>query len=499
MRLLRVCSRISLPVLMCVSCSSAPAAVSPTDSGADTLLTSDASGGADVADETSGLVDNSPASWNQPISPPSDSDATTKRAACGYGPGDMPLATQGASAPDGSKIPIDTIVIMMMENRSFDHYFQNLPSAGQTDVDVAPATFTNPSTDGKTTVPISHDTQLCIVDPNHTWAGTHQQFNAGKMDGFVASNDGYGDLPAHGTSELMAGSRVMVNYDQTDLPLAYWAANTFSLADHYHSALLGPTWPNRMFLYAATSFGVTDNTFPTGYGNILIDNLNTRGVSWAIYTDGTPGMAVFTTKTIDNRANIFPVAQFATDAAAGLLPQVVFLDPKLGEEAFNQVDEHPPAIMQEGEAWIAQQVKALVNSPQWPRAALFWTYDEHGGFYDHQVPPPACTPDDVAVQSHPGDPAGAKFDTYGIRVPMMVLSPWVKKHTVAHGVYDHTSIVRFVESRFRLPAMTRRDANAAVPWEMFDFTQTPDNTPPTIPSVTVDAAKLAACKATYTP
>jgi phospholipase C len=184
--------------------------------------------------------------------------------------------------------------------------------------------------------------------------------------------------------------------------------------------------------------------------------------------------------------------EFFADAAAGKLPQVVFLDPTLAQEGFGSNDEHPPAIMQLGQEWLARVTKTMIESPHWARSAMFLTYDEHGGLFDHVPPPKACAPDEAAPEIE-----GAKFDRYGIRVPFAVISPFAKKRFVSHRVYDHTSIVRFVESRFTLPAMTKRDANAEAPWDMFDFSAAPNQKPSLPPAVPINEAQKAQCATWY--
>jgi len=138
-------------------------------------------------------------------------------------------------------------------------------------------------------------------------------------------------------------------------------------------------------------------------------------------------------------------------------------------------------------------MSALVNSPNWPSSAFFLVYDEHGGFYDHVSPPPAPVPDDIPPMLQPGDTPGA-FDRYGIRVPALVVSPYAKAHHVSHTVYDHTSILKFIETRFGLPALTRRDAAADPMLDMFDFSRV-SHPHPVLPDAPVDAAGIAACNA----
>jgi len=286
----------------------------------------------------------------------------------------------------------------------------------------------------------------------------------------------------------------MTYYTAQDLPLMYWAAQNYAIGDHYFSALPGPTWPNRMYLYAATSFGVTTNVVPdnvTDATNTIFDYLNLRGVSWNIYASGTPGLGVLIDKSLQFSKHILPFDRFAKDAASGALPQVVFVDPSLGMENYEGNDEHPPAVMQVGQSWLAGVMTTLMGSSYWAHAAMFLNYDEHGGLYDHVVPPKACPPDSFTPESDAGTFGG--FDQYGVRVPFVALSPYAKKNYVSHNVYDHTSVVRFIEARYRIPALTNRDANALAPWDMFDFDSPPNLTPPVVPSVQPDQATVQAC------
>jgi len=442
-----------------------------------------------------------PTEWNRDVVPPSDDEAASKRTSCEYKAGMLPAETQGQSRPYGADIPIDHILVVMMENRSFDHYFQKLPEAGQPDVEVAPDNYTNLDQTGTPIAPF-RDEQLCFVDTNHEWTGTHEQINGGLMDGFFKSSDGNHELPSPGApEEMLSGRRALGYYTQEDLPFYYWLANEFSIADHYHSSVPGPTWPNRMYLYAASSFGAVHNDFVTP-DKVLFDYLEMRQVSWRVYVSTTPGAAIFVEKYLeyskDEHGHFVPIANYFHDLETGNLPQVAFVDPGIAREGYAQNDEHPPAIAMLGEEFAATVIDALTKSSAWERSALFLTYDESGGLYDHVVPPPACPPDDIAPILEPGD-TDAGFDTLGIRVPLLVVSPYAKKHFVGHRTYDHTSIVRFIEARFQMPALTNRDANAEAPWEMFDFENPPHVVPPTFTIPTVSQDKLDACKAIFDP
>ncbi|HEX4460974.1 MAG TPA: alkaline phosphatase family protein [Polyangia bacterium] len=418
--------------------------------------------------------------------------AAAERAACTFTAGTQPGLSIASDAPLGNQIPIDTVVIVMMENRSFDHLLQALPAYGQPDADVAPANASNLDSDG-TVVNSFHLTPYCFDDPNHGWKEVHNEWDNGAMDGFVIWNNynGTPDVPAD-------GKRAMGYYTDADLPWLYSVANTFALADRNFSSLLGPTFPNREFLYAGTSFGHTGNAVFTTDQPTIMQALNAANVDWREYATSLPGLEIFAYNYLANiDDHQFAIADFYTDAAAGKLGQVNFVDPDLYSNNFGERNDfHPPGDIQGGQAFMHDVVDAVMKSPQWPHAAVILTFDEHGGIYDHVPPPPACAPDDIPAQLSPGDPAG-DFKTYGVRVPMIVVSPYAKPHFVSHTVFDHTSILRFIETRFGMPALTARDANADPLSDMFDFTTAAFATPPTLPPAPIDPTKLADCLALY--
>jgi len=457
-----------------------------------------------------------PCAWDTPVTRVDDGTSTTNRAACKYQRGDMPAATLGPSIPIDEEMPIDNIVVVMMENHSFDSYLGHLNQyAHRTDIESAAANASNPTVDGGT-APWTHAPHPCSADTDHYWGGTHSEIDNGKMDGFAIVNQGFSAPPDAGADPgpLYDGARSMWWYDQTDLPFYYQLASTFAIADHYHCSLPGPTYPNRMYLLAATSFGETcPACFPdiSGYSYpqndaTVLDELSKRHVTWNLYSDGLPGAAViYVTSFVARwgRQPLFNFAQFQKDAAAGNLPQVSFVDPNLSSESQGGAgsDEHPPGDIQTGELFVSQVVDAVMKSPQWAHTALFITHDENGGFYDHVPPPPACAPDKMAPILTPID-QGTKggFDMYGIRVLLIAVSPYAKKGYVGHHVYDHTSITRFIEAKFKLPALSARDANAEPPTDLFDFKDPPAfATPPSLTTPTVDPTQLDYCQAVYPP
>ena len=389
-------------------------------------------------------------------------------------------ATRSAdAAPKPNPSVINHVVVMMQENRSYDHYF------GQRVND------SNPNPVDPTAPPIQayHETRYCEpADLDHSWNGSHTEFDNGKMDGFTKANVDPSDP---------TGSRTMGYYDQTDLPYYYALHNTFATGDRYFQSVLSQTFPNRFYLLAATSFGHIRNDLPTDPSNdfsqkTIFENLDAKGVSWRIYFSQVAFALEFKYVRDHAAGHVFPISQYFVDAAAGQLPQVSYVDPVFIASANTETDEHPPSNIQVGQNFSSQVINALMQSPNWSSSALFHTYDEHGGFYDHVPPPKAVPPDDIPPMLQAGDTPGA-FDRYGFRVPITVVSPYSRPHSVSHVVNDHTSILKFMESRFGLPSLTRRDAAANNMFEFFDFSHASFAVPPTLPPATIDPAQFVAC------
>ena len=216
LRLLPALLALAAVPLLGQACSSGGAPTPPLDAGADAV----------TPEDDGGVVEDpgppAPAEWDRAVTAPTDVDAQTARTACGYKAGSLPAETQGASHPIGKAIPINHVVVVMQENRSFDHYFFKLHEAGHPDAEVAPSDFTNPDKNGKPVAPY-RDKQLCFADTAHSWASAHTEWNDGKMDGFVLANDNTGPIPPGGTAETVSGNRAMTYYEPADLPFMYQA------------------------------------------------------------------------------------------------------------------------------------------------------------------------------------------------------------------------------------------------------------------------------------
>jgi phospholipase C len=402
----------------------------------------------------------------------SDSKAAS-RTACSFAAGAMPLDTLDVTAADQKAVPIKHIIVLMKENRSFDHLFGQLSAQGQPKAEPLPSTFTNPDATGAAVAPF-HQTNTCLPDdPPHQWAEEHAMVDSGAMDGFVksATNATVGETTMSAMSD---GHFVMGYYDQTDIPFYTWLASNFALADHHFASVRGGTWANRDYLVAATSDGIMDTASPLGplpAGTPLIfDQLDKAKVSWQVYTDDLEPLEFSVTWADANgnqRKQWGSTASFFSKMAAGTLESVTFIDATTGV-APPETDEHPPADVQAGEAWTRTLVADLLKSPMWKDTALIFTYDEGGGFFDHLPPGNSCAPSaDQAV-----------FTELGVRVPLIVVSPYARPKYVSKTVHEHTSITRLIEYVFNLPALTARDANSDALLDMFDFNCPTLLTPP---------------------
>jgi phospholipase C len=372
-----------------------------------------------------------------------------QRDACSFAAGAKTADSLGVAAGYGATLPIKHVIVLMKENRSFDHLFGQLSKSGQPDAEAVPAGFSNLDGSGATVTP-HHETTTCDkADPPHQWAEMHAQSDGGKMDGFVKS--GANSSPA------TDGHFTMGYYDSTDIPFYYWLANTFALADRYFPSVLSGTWSNRDFLVAATSKGIMNTGDAQLSGVPLIfDQLDTAKVSWNVYTDDIAPLEFSVNWT--GRKQWGSTSDFFSALSGGTLPAVSFIDATTAFSA-PETDEHPPADVQVGEAWTLALYQKLVASPEWGSTVLFYTYDEAGGFADHVPPPMSCAPSaDLS-----------NWTELGIRVPLVAISPWARRHYVSHRVHQHTSILRFIQLLFDLPALTARDANSDALLDMFDF------------------------------
>ena len=393
--------------------------------------------GLDGVDSMTTPVDPSVACGSQPA------PASPLLAQCGFGAGTH--ASQTLAISTGG-IPIRHVIVLMKENRSFYHLFGKLHDEGQPDAEPEPATYANVDMSGNAVFP-SHASTTCLpFDPGHQSASVRECIDGGKMDGFVIN------AAQTTTSD---GTFVMGYYEQTDLPFYYWLATTYAVSDRHFAPMASGTFANRNFLVFATNAGVVDTglSFPSPATPSLFQTLMNADFTWRVYTDGSPLSGSHDWSPSD--PGVRPLSALFSDLDAGTLPNVSFVD---GLD--NVEDDHPLADLQHGEAWVKGIYDHAVTSPEWKRLAIIWTYDEAGAFADHVPPPMGCLP----------EPSLSPWQQMGPRIPLVVISPWAKRHYVSHVVHDHTAITRFIEAIFDLPALTARDANSDALMDMFDFT-----------------------------
>ncbi|HLW61176.1 MAG TPA: alkaline phosphatase family protein [bacterium] len=343
--------------------------------------------------------------------------------------------------------PIKHLVVLMMENRSFDHYLGSLTLEGRTDIEGLP----NPlpvvkNRAGQEVQSWQMDAGsppvLEVPDPPHGWKNAHADWNDGKNDGFVLQYESQyeGHIPA-------VDIRIPMGfYTRKTLPVLYALADQFTICDHWFGSVLSSTWPNRKYLHSGKRDQDNDTqTVPPFPGfetvpvyNVLEDRPNPDvpggRLTWKCYFTDLPFLA-FWYKFAAYHAvtNFTHVAEFVTDCREDRLPTVSIIDP-----AFSLADDHPAHNPRLGEKFIGLIVDALTHSESWRTSALVILYDENGGFYDHIAPPAAFEPpptDDTPL---------------GFRVPALVISPYPKGPS-CHTVFDHTAIIKSINTRWNVP------------------------------------------------
>ncbi len=363
---------------------------------------------------------------------------------------------------------IKHIVFIVKENRTFDNYFGTFVGA-----------------DGATTgrihtgqvIPLGQAPDRTPHDIDHSFQAAVEAMDGGKMDKFdlIGGGNKNGDLLA------------FTQYKEDDLPNYFAYARNFVLADHFFSSLTGPSFPNHLYTVGAQSGGAINNPsksqgrwgcdspkdslvqimdddgdirsqYPCFNFETLADRLRKAGISWKYYApkQGESGYIWSALDAIRHirlthlwEKHVVPTAQFAEDARNGELPAVSWVVMK------GEVSEHPPASVCVGENWTVDQLNAIMGGPDWRSTVVFLTWDDFGGFYDHVSPP--------------------KVDNFGFgpRVPLIIISPWVKAGHIEHKALEFSSVLKFIERRFDLEPLTERDEDSNSLRDAFDFDQTP--------------------------
>jgi phospholipase C len=371
---------------------------------------------------------------------------------------------------------IEHVIIFINENRSFDSYFGTYSGVRGFGDRHAPrlsdgsgkTIFAQPFPGeagkpyGGHLLPIHFDTEKngeCVMDISHEWKALHECWNGGALDQFLAT---------HLNTNPISGHNTMGYYTRKDLPFFHALADNFTLCDGYHCSVIGPTDPNRLYSMSATidlnategpSLQTQVTERPKWYGKFTWktypEALQEKGISWKVYStpDGDEGDGVLHYfKAYEENAELkknaftptFP-AEFKADCEAGTLPQVSWVLASLVDS------EHPPAPVTSGEAVLAECLSALTsNKAVWEKSVLFYTYDENGGFFDH-VPPPTPPPGTAGEYLKNNSALAGGFlgpVGLGFRVPLLVISPFTRGGLVCKNTFDHTSLLRFCETRF---------------------------------------------------
>src|SRR5262249_17616452 len=328
-----------------------------------------------------------------------------------------------------------------------------------------------------------------FVDPSHEVPSVHNQLFRGSPDG-KPSNEGFvWDYSQQKKNTVLHSGNILKCYAPDSLPVVTALAREFAICDHWHASIPGPTWPNRLFVHAATSAGHVDNQFHEDDYNIdtIYDRLDQKGQSWKIYFHDLPqSLALVHLQRdfiIKNKFRLFQ--DFLEDARQGKLPAYSFIEPRYTDFLFLKAnDQHPPHNVALGEHLIADVYEAVRRSPQWPQTLLVILWDEHGGTYDH-VPPPLAENPDGKVSVNPA----FNFDLLGVRVPALIVSPYVKRGAIDSRVYDHTSLLATVEKRFGLGSLTNRDRAANTFEGLLNLDVPRDDTPTSLNRPVDETAK----------
>ncbi len=329
----------------------------------------------------------------------------------------------------------------MKENHSFDNYFGTFQG-----VDGIPPNTGLP--DGKGSFVSPHWINgSSTPDIPHNRAAMIQDFDSGRNDGFARVAE---------ARQKGLGLVAMGYYDNRQIP-GYWdLASHYVIADRYFQSFMGPTTPNRLYAIAGQSGGLQDNHIPPGGLDIptIFDQLEAKGIAWKYYaTTRFPPLPTNFPRLKSNPgmlAKIVPMDRLRNDIRAGVLPSVTYVDPV----GVDHVDEHPPSDVSQGERWTMDMIGGIMAGPQWSSTAIFLTWDESGGYFDH-VPPPQV------------DSLG-----YGFRVPLLVISPLARRGWVDHEVMDHTSLLKFIARNWNLSYLTDREAKANDLFSAFDLKST---------------------------
>jgi phospholipase C len=363
-----------------------------------------------------------------------------------------PLAINVASSAQQQQssltaTPITHVIVVMMENHSFDNLFGVYPTDNNSanarnqiigSVEMPSNLLDSKVSSGLSAVP---NGTFSTENPTEGYDAYHNDYDGGAMDGFAANS----------------GPQSMTYFTSSQLAIEWDWAEEYGLGDNYFSSYLSATAPNRLMSLAGYT-PVTSDYGPPPYISVnssIFGQLSSSGVSWGYYVDG-PSTSAYPLEYFSNlneySVNIRDWSDFASELSSSSLPSVSFVMPVGGNAS--GVDQHPPDNVTEGEAWLLGVVDEVMKSPYWSSSAIFVNYDEGGGYYDHVAPP---TLDGMQL---------------GFRVPFLVISPYAKEDYVSHSFLNHDSILAFIEYNWHLPALNSFVGSSVVPLDFFDFNET---------------------------
>jgi len=350
------------------------------------------------------------------------------------------LIANSAPLPSPKTSGIEHVVVVMMENRSFDHFLGWLTGANGRQAGLRYPDLTG------ALQPAHHltDYQGCAYqDPDHSYEGGRTEFDNGKCDGWLRVNDRFS----------------IGYYQQSDLAFVGVAAPGWTVCDNYFAAIMAETYPNRIYQHAAQTDRIHNTTTISSLPTIW-DTLQVAGLTGRYYFNDIPFLALWGSRYVSISR---PFQEFLLDCASGHLPQVSFIDPRFTDETSGTSnDDHPHADIRNGEAFLNQIYSAVTKGPAWASTLLIVNFDEWGGFFDHMPPPVAPIP--TADRT-----AGNKDGRLGFRTPALIISPWSRRGYISHEQFDHTSTLKLIEWRWGLPALTVRDLSANNLADALDF------------------------------
>ncbi|XP_010519508.1 PREDICTED: non-specific phospholipase C6 [Tarenaya hassleriana] len=394
--------------------------------------------------------------------------------------------------------PIKTVVVLVMENRSFDHMLGWMKKSinpsinGVTGRECNPVSTKDPN--NTRIICFTNDAEFVDPDPGHSFEAVEEQvFGSGRIPSMMGFVEQALSMPGNLSETVMKGFRPEA------VPVYAELVKEFAVFDRWFSSIPGPTQPNRLFVYSATSHGSTSHVkklLAQGYPQkTIFDSVHENGIDFGIYFQNIPTTLFY--RNLRKLKYIFKLHQynlrFKKDAEKGKLPSLTVIEPRYFDlKGMPGNDDHPAHDVANGQKLVKEVYETLRSSPQWNETALIITYDEHGGFYDHVQTPFEGVPN---PDGNTGPAPGFfKFDRLGVRVPTIVVSPWIQKGTVVSGPngptetseYEHSSIPATVKKLFNLSSnfLTHRDAWAGTFEHIFSPLSSPrSDCPLTLPEV----------------